>query len=214
MRHIIRRFAVIAAALGLLWAAIYSRLLVSLVAVAGEQTLQKRDVNPLQVALLRWYEVNQVDNRFLQFQDTRGIAFDGMHMWVAGNGDRVTKLRASDGAILRIIPVSGGASGVTFDGVHIWVSSFSSDRVTKLRASDGGVVGTFRVGQRPDDMAFDGANIWVVNTGSGSVTKLRAQDGVNLGTFNVGPGPRGVAFDGANIWVANGDSDTITKLRR
>jgi len=83
----------------------------------------------------------------------------------------VSKLRASDGALLGIFAVGSNPVGVVFDGANIWVSNNLSNSVTKLRASDGQLLGTFTVGQEPTGIAFDGANIWVANRG-GTVSKL------------------------------------------
>ena len=54
------------------------------------------------------------------------------------SGGTVTKLRASDGALLGTFTVAGaGAAGITFDGENIWVASTLSSTITLLRASDG-----------------------------------------------------------------------------
>jgi hypothetical protein len=170
-------------------------------------------VNTLQVALLKWYPVNQV-TAFAVGTSPTGVAFDGANIWVANAGStNVTKLRASDGANLGTFAVGINPYGVAFDGANIWVANAGDNTVTKLRASDGAVLGTFDVGNGPHGVAFDGANIWVANNASNNVTKLRASDGENLGNFAVGTYPYAVAFDGANIWVADVNSNNVTKLR-
>ena len=95
-----------------------------------------------------------------------GIAFDGANIWVANHGsNNVSKLRASDGAVLGTYAVGAVPSGIAFDGANIWVANHGSNNVTKLRASDGAVLGTYAVGTSPAGIAFDGANIWVTNSG-------------------------------------------------
>jgi len=183
---------------------------------AGGTVSSSVAVNPLQVALLRWYEANQAGNQFSAGSAPYGIAFDGANIWVANNAaDTVTKLRASDGVNIGTFTVGQSPIGLAFDGANIWVAGGGTNTVTKLRASDGFNLGsfTFPAGSLPYKIAFDGANIWVVNFGSNDVTKLRASDGFNLGTFGVGAQPRGIAFDGANIWVTNFNSSSVTKLR-
>ena len=96
----------------------------------------------------------------------------------------MSKLRASDGALLGTFAVGSNPHGVAFDGANIWVANFSSNNVSKLRASDGTLLGTFAVGSFPNGVAFDGANIWVTNISSNTVSKLRASDGAVLGTEN------------------------------
>ena len=170
-------------------------------------------INPQQVALLKWYPANQTTS-FAVGSNPQGLAFDGANIWVANfNGNSVTKLRASDGAVLGTFAVGSGPISLAFDGANIWVTNFTGNNVSKLRASDGMLLGTFTVGTHPGGVAFDGANIWVTNLTSNSVTKLRASDGASLGTFAVDH-PSAVAFDGTNIWVTNnGNSSKVSKLR-
>src|SRR5579864_1804940 len=102
-------------------------------------------LNPLRVALLRWYRANTT-TRFKVGNQPYGVAFDGANIWTANSGDgSVTKLRASDGELLGTFRVGGGPYGVTFDGANIWVSNLGG-RLAKLRASDGKLLGTFAVG--------------------------------------------------------------------
>jgi len=138
-------------------------------------------VNPQQVALLRWYGVNQAGNQFSVGTSPNAIAFDGANIWVANWGSStVTKLKASDGSLVG--PYSTGTSPnvacIAFDGTNVWVTNHDlNGTVAKLRASDGSVVGAYGVGSWPMGIAFDGANIWVANVGSNTVTKLKASDG-------------------------------------
>jgi hypothetical protein len=82
----------------------------------------------------------------------------------------VTKLRASDGALLGTFSVGSGPEGIAFDGANIWVSNGDYNTVTKLRASDGVNLGNFPVGSGPTAVVFDGASIWV--TCNNAVSKL------------------------------------------
>ena len=110
-----------------------------------------------------------------------GVTFDGTNIWVANGGSNtVTRLRASDGAIVGTFSVGEFPIGLAFDGANIWVTNSDSDNVTKLRASDGAVLGNFNVGKAPGGVAFDGTNIWVTNEDSSNVMKLRANDGAVL----------------------------------
>ncbi len=175
-------------------------------------------VNPQQVALLKWFPAYQSPATF-PVGTPAGVAFDGASIWVTNSdSNTVTKLRASDGAVLGTFSAGSNPIGMAFDGANIWVANNGSNTVTKLRASDGVCVGTctFSVGNYPTSgVAFDGANIWVTAYRGNNVTKLRASDGACVGTctFSVGTGPEGAAFDGANIWVTNFNSNNVTKLR-
>jgi len=176
-------------------------------------------VNPMQIALLKWYQANQTTS-FSVGLNPSGIAFDGASIWVTNYGDgTVTKLRASDGAIEDTFTVGKGPAAVAFDGGNIWVTNAGDNSVSKLHASDGYCNGaypcTFKVGTYPSGLAFDGANIWVANELTDNVSKLRASDGSLQALIPLPSGsqPTGVAFDGANIWVALYGSNTVIKLR-
>ncbi len=169
-------------------------------------------VNPLQVALLKWFPAYQ-SATFPTGIGPHGIAFDGANIWVTNfDGNTVTELLAATGAVLGTFPVGTEPEGVAFDGANIWVVNAGSNSVTKLLAATGALVNTFSVGSNPQGIAFDGANIWVANTNSNNVTKLLATTGGPVGTFTVGSNPNSVAFDGANIWVTNYVSNSVTKL--
>jgi len=120
-------------------------------------------LNVNQIAIRRWYEANTAATRFLTGGNgPRAVAFDGTHIWAAnGFSASVTKLRASDGAVVGTFPCGNLPWGIAFDGTNIWVANLIDDTVTKLRASDGLTVGTYSVGRNPIGVAFDGANIWV-----------------------------------------------------
>ena len=138
-------------------------------------------VNPLKVALLKWYPAN-LTTSFKVGKSPLGVAFDGANIWVANQyGSSVTKLRASDGETLGTFPTGAGPTGVVFDGANIWTVNSLGNTVTKLLASDGKTLGTFPLGDAPLFAAFDGQAIWVTNSQDASITKLRVSDGKMLG---------------------------------
>jgi len=168
-----------------------------------------------QLALLRWYEVNEAGNTYLVADMPRGICFDGAHVWVAKWGsDKVAKILASDGTIVGTYDVGTSPWDLAYDGACVWVVNEHSSDVTKLRASDGLLMGVFAVGTDPRAIAFDGKYMWVANAGDNTVTKLEASNGNLAGTYDVGQRPVHIAFDGRHIWVANVDDDTVMKLQR
>lgn len=180
--------------------------------------------NFLAIAQLRWYQVNQAAlinlNGVVPNPSPGQMIFDGANMWVTNyghtSGGYVTKIRASDDAILGSFAVGTGPYGITFDGVNIWVANFTGNTVTELRASDGSVQTTIPVGNNPETLAFDGGNIWVPcsNGGmGGTVYKIRASDGTVLQTISTGPNPLNAIFDGANVWITDGTANLISKYR-
>lgn len=177
-------------------------------------------INPLRVATLQWYSVNETGLRYtIPDGNAVLIAFDGANMWVVSGlqlFSSVTKLRASDGANLgTFVAGTERPQAIAFDGANIWVSNGEDNCLSRIRTSDGASVGGVCVGFSPQGIAFDGANMWVTHSAN-SVTKLRANDRVTLGVFSVGSAtssPSGIAFDGANIWVTLSQDNTVTKLR-
>jgi hypothetical protein len=164
-------------------------------------------LNPLRVALLRWYPADHANATIPAGTSPGALAFDGSSMWIAGPSI-VSKVRASDGQVLKTVSLTTGAGALVFDGANIWVSGSS---ITKLRASDGSVVSTVTIPESAGAMVFDGTNIWALLGffPSGSVAKIRASDATLLQVVALTQVPESIAFDGANIWVGQGDGTTV-----
>jgi outer membrane lipoprotein-sorting protein len=194
--------------------------LLTISAAAGGGTgSSSPNFNPLQVATLRWYGVNQAHADISVGNVPLGLAFDGANMWVVnftctGCPGTVSKLRLSDGVALGTFNVGSAPVFASFDGSNIWVGNRDSNNVTKIRASDGIVLGTFPTGGlEPQWLTFDGAHIWVTNSSSNNVVKMRPSDGTIVDTFPTGQAPAAVVFDGSSVWVANHFGNSVSKLR-
>jgi len=99
-------------------------------------------VNPLQVALLKWFPADG-SATFAVGTAPAGVAFDGADIWVANaSSGNVTELLAATGAVVGTFTVGSGPQGVAFDGANIWTANSGSNSVTKLLAATGAVVGT------------------------------------------------------------------------
>ncbi len=196
-------------AVALLWSWVGELGQVDSVAAAPVQSA----MNPLQVALLRWYDGHQN----LTFDVAAGeMAFDGLHLWVTNpTANTVQKLNPRDGTVIATYDVGAGPAGIAYDGASIWVANQAANTVQKLQVSSGRILGTYSyLGiNKPTGLAYDGANIWVTNNGHDTVTKLRASDGQVLGQFRTDEGPMGIAFDGQYIWVANNRGNSVTVLQ-
>ncbi len=140
------------------------------------------------------------------------MAFDGANLWVTNyyffapdwtQVSSVTKVRASDGAVLGTYPVGVYPTGIAFDGADVWVASTNGPGVYELRASDGERLGGHAIGSNPDAVAFDGVNVWVGDYWGG-VYKVSADGGAVLDHYEVSEVGlvTTVAFDGAHVWVA------------
>src|SRR5262249_61863096 len=76
-------------------------------------------LNPLQVALLKW--APNLTTTFSVGSVPKGVAFDGANIWVTNVGsDNLTKLRASEGALLLTYTVGSQHYDDAFDGPNIW----------------------------------------------------------------------------------------------
>lgn len=65
------------------------------------------------------------------------MAFDGTNIWITNGGSgKITKLRASDGAILGAFDTGTGPVTITFDGDYIWVANYLSNTVMKMKDND------------------------------------------------------------------------------
>jgi hypothetical protein len=174
--------------------------------------------NPLQVALLRWYEARQPLIRGTA-QNPTGVAFDGENIWVANGNSAATAvivIRASDGQLVATFGGDAGAKRVAFDGELAWVTNPVTGTVNAysvLQPPGSGPVRTVSLQGQPDGIAFDGTNIWVVNKFTDNVTMFDPTlNPPSTFTVPLGHGPSQIAFDGANMWVTNELGGTVTKL--
>jgi DNA-binding beta-propeller fold protein YncE len=61
------------------------------------------------------------------------VAFDGGNIWVVNiSSNAVTKLRASDGAVMGTFAVGNHPWTAAFDGANVWVVNEGSNTVSKL----------------------------------------------------------------------------------
>jgi hypothetical protein len=149
----------------------------------GPSLIENR--TPQQIAMLRWYDVNNTIPSVNVGFGCDQSAFDGEHMWVTvwGTG-KVVRIRASDMTVIGTYSAGTNPNPIIFDGDEIWVGSETSGQITKLRASDGSSAGSFSTGVSSHaGMAFDGTNVWVTNKDTDNVIKIRASDNAILGTY-------------------------------
>src|SRR5579872_6442307 len=86
-------------------------------------------LNPMKIAELKWY-IAPSSTHFPVGNQPYGLCFDGANIWAANNADNtVSKVRASDGALLGTYSVPGAPFGVAFDGANIWVTSSALNNV-------------------------------------------------------------------------------------
>jgi DNA-binding beta-propeller fold protein YncE len=175
--------------------------------------------NPIQLALLRWYQANTAA-QLTTCQSPDGMAFDGSHIWLACLGPKeILEFNASDGALVRMVgPLAVPPYLLAYDGANIWATNYSAGTVIEVNASTGAVSGPFTVGLEPSGIVFDGKQIWVTNAGNNSISSVSISP--TAGTVTNYPAfpaadcatPQGIAFDGTNLWVACHDLNTILQV--
>ena len=172
-------------------------------------------LNPLQIALLRWFNTNMGFSAITVGSLPHALAYDGTNMWVANNGSNtIARYNVSTGDIVgTTITVGNQPSSLAFDGTNMWVANYGSNTVMKLNAATGSQIGDdITVGNNPIALAFDSTNMWVANYGSNTVMKFNAAMGSQIGDdITVGNNPIALAFDGTNMWVANYGSTSVIK---
>jgi hypothetical protein len=178
--------------------------------------------NPLEVALLRWYQANmatQISTCSSGTGSPKGMAFDGSHIWVAcENNNEVQEFNASVvGPPIMTVSVPTPYA-LVYDGANIWVADYLYGEVEEINAITGSVrTGSgfpVPVGTNPIDLVFDGTNIWVTNYGSNSISKILATTGA-VTTYALGsscPTPDGIAFDGTHLWIACHTANQIVEV--
>ena len=187
------------------------------VAMALSFTLQlsaQNASNPIQVALLRWYQANTA--AVLTVHNTcigpQGMVFDGAHLWVSCVGsNELDEYDPYDLTFLQKVSLTSPPFFLLYDGGNIWATNpTGAGTVTEVQASTGTVLRIipvgFASGSNPSGMVFDGLDIWVANYSDDSVSKIQVETGAvtNISLAASCTDPRSLAYDGVHsaIWVA------------
>jgi DNA-binding beta-propeller fold protein YncE len=172
-------------------------------------------INPLQIALLRWFNTNMGFSAITVGSLPRALAYDGTNMWVANNGSNtITRYLATTGAAVgSAITVGTQPIALAFDGTNMWVANYGSNTIARYNVSTGTIVGSaITVGSLPRALAYDGTNMWVANNGSNTIARYNVSTGTIVAlAITVDSQPIALAYDGTNMWVANNGSNTIAR---
>lgn len=168
-------------------------------------------------ALVRVRPDNGVQSLALNLSgNTWRIAFDGMHLWLAGNNG-VRKLKPTLGVPGDLLTVEaentsiGDVSQLVWDGEHMWAGVASSGSIVQL-SSSGQVVAEREVcppGDPMPGMVFDGTAVWVSCGPQGMLARWNTgRDGFpqTLTKISVGGSPGMLEFDGEAIWAIRTES--------
>lgn len=147
--------------------------------------------------------------------ETRGMAFDGLYLWVAVYGSsRIVKVDIDTLKIVQTVPVGTKPHSIAYNGSHIFVTNYGGNSVSKIDPLTGTVVATIAVGANPAGIAYNSwyRTLWVANSGDGTVSVISDSATSVAGTYPVGTNPQGVACESYYVWVTNTGSNTVTRL--
>jgi hypothetical protein len=197
------------------------------------------NLNPLQVATLRWYAANQAGISRTLTAAPLAALFDGANIVVSESDGTLVSMRASDGAPVftvdvksyvknTIVPVlfpftvqSITQSGLAFDGQNVWVGielNIFTFVIVKVRASDGSIQGYINLLNLSPNannfiggIAFDGASIWAAIGGNEQVLGQYSENFVIQTASLIGENPHALVFDGTNLWSAGSENGSVRR---
>jgi hypothetical protein len=137
----------------------------------------------------------------------RGIAFDGLHMWVSNNTPSSNQLLrfdyTSNKLITPTITIAESLNQLVFDGTYIWAFTQAS-KVYRYNTSGAVQTGVTLNGTYSWGAAFDGDYIWAsTDYAGGSLERINVISSA-ITVFSGMTFRGSVAFDGRDIWMAGG----------
>jgi hypothetical protein len=151
----------------------------TLIDVDGAMAFDGRYVWIAGVGLLKWDPKTSTvvweDPTFQGPCGTKGITFDGTHLWATSYmTENVYKIDPNTNEVKAVkVGCGSGARGDAFDGSNLWVVCVDNSTVIKVDVKTEQIVGQvafpFEAGLH--DAAFDGRYMWVSGTGNGSGTQ-------------------------------------------
>lgn len=185
-------------------------------AVSGAQSggTRPQEHNPLRIALLRWWDVNQSEAFVASTGQPAVLAFDGRDLWVGREDGRLEEIQTHDVTLVDTYQLNLNMvlpGDLAFDGKMVWITSKRENIVTRARASDGVALMYLNAGRTPVGLAFDGKDMWIASRGDNWVMRVHADEMVWVASYPVSA-PEYVAFDGKDMWVTSRSGGTVTKL--
>jgi YVTN family beta-propeller protein len=168
-------------------------------------------LNPLQVAIRRWYPVSQLGFTLSGLSGPpTAMVSDGVNLWVT-EGSKVDRVTLPSGPITTgVVTGVSVAQGLAFDGANVWVASAAGATKVLNGVKQGA---TAAAGLSPAGIEFDGTSVWVTNGGTNTVSRFYVADGGLESTITIGISgtttASGIAFDGTNVWVSDSSGSDV-----
>ncbi len=105
---------------------------------------------------------------------SRYVIFDGTNILVSNaSSSDISKLRASDGAILFGHKGTAGSMGLLYEGRQVWTAG---ELITRFDADSGLIINQYKLfNSSAYEVAFDGKNIWIAMYDVNKVVKLASK---------------------------------------
>jgi len=145
------------------------------------------------------------------------VQSDGTSVWVSLANGSVSRVRASDGSVLRTWTGADFPQDLLLAmGRVIVTSNEIGGKLYQIDPTQPGGSATTVVsalGGASYGIAFDGARVWTANSASISIVTPGAVIPWTVTTVAAGfQGPSGILFDGANVWVSDATAGKLFKL--
>lgn len=135
-----------------------------------------------------------------------------------GRTSHLTLMKASDGTVLRRIPVPGAVHHVEIapNGRTAAATHPGGGGISLVDLETGTVSASVPTGAEPNYMAFtaDGERLFVSNAGDGSISELTFGHGIVSRKLSVGGAPEHLVLsrDGARLYVNDVDSGSVIEI--
>ena len=145
------------------------------------------------------------------------VATDGTDIWVPAFDGTVTRVRASDGAVVETWTGTFAPGGAVVGMGRIFVNGAGAPGLLFM-IDPGQPVGSATLvssalGGNPLGITFDGSRIWTANLGSVSIVTPGPTLPWSVSTVTTGfTTMAGAVFDGTNVWVTDQAAGTLLKL--
>ena len=166
-------------------------------------------LNPLRIAILRWYPINQVQTPVPLAIGPVSICFDGELLWCVGGSSLISINPETLATTTFALPAGLNLQALCYDGANLWITvepgGGGAGSVLVYNIATATITHTLPTGNTPAGPCFDGLNVWIPNEVDNTVTVYNASTFTQVAgsPFAVPTNPNFCCFDGTNVWVTS-----------